>query len=118
MARRGIPLSPGYVSGSHWSLCDMCGSQFRAEDLQVTWDNFWVCDEDFELRHPQDFLRVRPEVITVDDPVRPENTDNVIATTFESSSLQGKSAVVGYAVVGLAKAGNDLIPQGTFNNTI
>jgi len=82
MARRGIPRSPGYVSGSHWAVCDSCGFQFREDQLIETWDNYWVCDDDFEVRHPQDFLRIQPEQIAVDEPLRAEDLSNLSATAL------------------------------------
>lgn len=119
MAQRGVSLNPGYRSGSHWAVCDQCTGQFRAEDLQETWDHFWVCDEDFESRHPQDFLRVRAETITVQQPIRLDNTDNIVSTSFQEGA-NGYSAVAGLAVAGLSKCGKDRnddmqIPEGTFN---
>ena len=110
MAKRGVPLSPGYKSGSHWATCDEDGFQYRAEDLKETWDGRWVNDQDYEPRHPQDFLRVRAEVISVRQPIRPENTDNVVA----GANFANTSAVSGVAEAGLAIAGtDDGIPTAT-----
>ncbi len=122
MARRGVTLSPGYRPGSHWATCDRDGFQYRAEDLKETWDGLWVNDEDYETRHPQDFLRVKSERISVTQPIRPENTSNLIDEPFESAA-NGYSALVGFAVVGKAEVGKErnidmLIPSGTFNNAI
>lgn len=122
MARRGVTLNPGYVPGSHWALCDQCGSQFRAKELKETWDHFWVCDEDWEARHEQDFLRVRPEVITVRDPIRPENTSNTIdaaqtigAITTTAAQFANTSAIAGVAEAGLSICGtDDGIPTADF----
>jgi len=121
MARRGIPRSPGYVSGSHWAVCDSCGFQFRAEVLMETWDGRWVCDDDFEVRHAQDFLRIRPEQIAVDEPLRAEQLGNIApATTLGpvTTSAPGfgdTSAVAGVAEAGSAIAGtDDGIPTATF----
>ena len=111
MARRGVPLSPGYKSGSHWAVCDSCGFQFREEILMETWDGRWVCDDDFEVRHPQDFLRIKPEQISVDEPLRADSTSNLVSgATFGTSS-----AVAGVAEAGRAIAGtDDGIPTATF----
>ena len=121
MAKRGIPLSPGYRSGSHWAVCDFCGFQFRAEVLLETWDHFWVCDDDFEVRHPQDFLRAKTEKIAADQPLRPDSTSNIApTTTLGPVTTQGPffantSAVSGAAEAGLAIAGtDDGIPTATF----
>ncbi len=82
MANRGVSLNPGYRPGSHWSLCDFCGSQFRAEELRLTWDGFYACNDDFEVRHPQDFLRAKEDKISADQPLRPENTSVAVQVSF------------------------------------
>lgn len=124
MAKRGVSLNPGYHPGSHWAFCDYCWHQFRAEDLQKTWDNLWACDEDFENRHPQDFLRVRAEVISVHEPIRIENTSLTVtsattigAVTTTAADFANTSAVAGAAEAGLAICGtDDGIPTATFGN--
>ncbi len=98
MAKRGISLNPGYRSGSHWAVCDSCGFQFRAEDLRQTWDNHWVCSDDFEVRHPQDFLRVKAEKITVEQPIRPDDLSNAVLE-FPSIDSRIGVAVVDYVMV-------------------
>ena len=56
-----------YPDLGNWNaLCDSCGRKFKALDLKRRWDGLMVCTEDFELRHPQDFLRVQKERISVD----------------------------------------------------
>lgn len=110
MAKRGISRSPGYKAGSHWAICDSCGFQFRAEELKETWDHRWVCDDDFEVRHPQDFLRVKEEKISVDQPIRPEGS----TATSSGFSLV---AIAGLAVADENVAG-DSVPGGTFNMEI
>lgn len=52
--------------GNWNALCDSCGRKFKALDLRKRWDGLMVCEEDYELRHDQDFLRVQKEKITVD----------------------------------------------------
>jgi len=118
MAKRGVSLNPGYRSGSHWAICDSCGFQFRASELKETWDSRWVCSDDYEPRHPQDFLRIKKEKISVDQPIRPDYITNIINTNFD-----GSRAIAGIAIAGVAIAGKstpyDVIPQGTFNpNTL
>ena len=121
MARRGVPRSPGYISGSHWFTCDSCGFQFRESEGMETWDGFWVCDDDFEVRHPQDFLRIRPEQISVSEPLRAEDISNVAPdttlgpVTTKGAFFANTSAVAGSAEAGLAVCGtDDGIPTATF----
>lgn len=43
------------------AICDRCGFKFKASELKKTWDNLYVCEDDWEPRHPMDFLRGRPD---------------------------------------------------------
>ena len=43
------------VSYEYNVLCDVCGFKKKASQLKKRWDGFWVCLEDWELRHPLDF---------------------------------------------------------------
>jgi hypothetical protein len=52
--------------GNWNALCDSCGRKFKALDLKKRWDGLMVCQEDYENRHPSDFLRVQKEKINVD----------------------------------------------------
>ena len=122
MSKRGVSLNPGYISGSHWAICDRCGSQFRAEDLRETWDNLWVCEDDWETRHPQDFIRVKAERISVDQPIRPEDTSNLIASAQTIGSITTTAATFGHTsgVASIAEAGRAIcntreLLAGTFS---
>jgi len=54
------------ILGNWNALCDSCGRKFKALDLQKRWDGLMVCKEDWEQRHPSDFLRVQKEKINVE----------------------------------------------------
>lgn len=54
------------ILGNWNALCDSCGRKFKALDLQKRWDGLMVCKEDWEMRHPSDFLRVQKEKINVE----------------------------------------------------
>lgn len=46
--------------------CDRCGFQRKSSQVVKTWDNFIVCAPStgktcFETRHPQDFVRSKPD---------------------------------------------------------
>lgn len=68
----------GYIPGDFWRICDRCGFKTRASQTFRTWDGLYVCAEDFETRHPQDFVRGRKDVQNVPDP-RPESVDVFIS---------------------------------------
>lgn len=66
-----------YIPGDFWRICDRCGFKKRANQTFRTWDGLYVCSEDFESRHPQDFVRGRKDNQIVPNP-RPEPIDNLV----------------------------------------
>lgn len=69
-----------YKSGDWNLICDVCGKKMKASHARHRWDGLIVCDEDFEHRHAQDFLRVKSDKITVPY-TRPVPTDIFRYTT-------------------------------------
>lgn len=61
-----------YIPGDHWVVCDVCGFEYRQSQIRVRWDGLAVCPEDYEARHPQDFVKARKEDISAKGIVRPE----------------------------------------------
>ena len=49
-----------YKHGAYNAICDICGFKYKSSQLIRRWDNAYVCKKDFEVRHPQDLIRVRP----------------------------------------------------------
>lgn len=74
----GKSRNPGYNPGDHWGICDVCGFAYRQKDLRLRWDNAVVCKNDWEIRHPQDFLKARSENPSPKGLVRPEPEDQFI----------------------------------------
>ncbi len=50
-----------FKKGSSNALCDSCGFEFKREELRKRWDGMYVCAQDWETRHPLDFLRAKGE---------------------------------------------------------
>ena len=63
----------GQWPGTWATICDVCGFRFPSDQLKLRWDGLRVCKDDFETRHPQDFIRIREEKIAPDW-VRPKET--------------------------------------------
>lgn len=110
-ARGKKTRNPGWRAGDHWVQCDRCASAIRSSDAMVTWDNLIVCPDDWEIRHPQDFVRGRADDIAAKEPRRSESGDIFVSTCSSSS-------VTGIAIAGCAKAGfllgSSEIPPSTF----
>jgi hypothetical protein len=50
-----------YVSGEWQVYCDVCQRPLLASESRKRWDGLIVCKDDYEVRHPMDFIRVKPE---------------------------------------------------------
>ena len=58
---KGWNYSPG-----EWRLiCDVCGIKYKSSESKFRWDGLITCPKCFEHRHPQDYLKARPDKITV-----------------------------------------------------
>ena len=67
------------------AVCNRCGFKFKASQLRETWDHLWVCPEDWEPRHPQDFVRG----VKDQDPVpftNPEPADVHVSVIYDYGS--------------------------------
>lgn len=67
-----------FTSGEYNAICDVCGFKYKASELTRRWDGLMVCKEDYEPRHPQDFIRPIPDQQKLEW-TRPEATDTFIA---------------------------------------
>lgn len=47
-----------FVSGQWNCICDVCGKRYKIGQMRKRWDGLLVCDQDYELDHPQKYLRV------------------------------------------------------------
>ena len=54
-----------YLSGDHNITCDVCSKKIKMSEAKLRWDGFLVCKDDYEMRHPQDFVRARQDKISV-----------------------------------------------------
>ena len=51
-----------YLKLGDWNACcDVCGFKFKASQLQRRWDGYMVCAADYEQRHPQDLIKLKPD---------------------------------------------------------
>lgn len=86
---------PAYIKGDFWRICEECGFKKRASETMKRWDGLYVCREDFEERHPQDFVKGRADIQTVPDP-RPESvaaTIGPLTTTVSAAANPGATSI-------------------------
>lgn len=90
-------MSADYFVPGQWNaICDLCGRKYKSGELRSNWKKQMVCTRCWEPRHPQDFVRARPDNMQVPWS-RPEQADNFAST--------GHSAIAGVAIAGKAIAG-------------
>lgn len=84
--------NPGYIPGDYWMVCDRCGFDYRQSEMRQTWDGLWVCQKDWEPRHPQDFVKGIPDHQEV--PVaRPAESQTQATTTLLGARTTGETYV-------------------------
>ena len=55
-----------YFKAGEWNIrCMVCDRKIKSGSIMKRWDGLLVCPEDYENRHPMDFLRTRQERINV-----------------------------------------------------
>jgi hypothetical protein len=97
-----------YKPGVWNAICDVCGFEFKSDKMKKRWDGLMVCSDDFELDHPQKYLRVREESQSVPW-VRTEPEDTFVFVCY----LYAISAYAGLAEAGCAQAGVTTLPYTT-----
>ena len=95
---------PRYESGNFKVICDVCGRDFRASEVQQRWDGLIVCPKDWETRQPQDFVRGVADKI-VPPFTRPDQDEQFITTACTTLTSQG---LAGVGAAGCARAGSDM----------
>lgn len=73
-------MADEYKPGNWLAICDVCGFEYFNDELQKRWDGLMVCRKDYETRHPQEFMRGRPERTIPWS--RPEQPDTIIDVPY------------------------------------
>lgn len=93
------PITPGWSIGKWLVLCQVCGLKKTNDQIRKRWDGLLVCQDDWEPRHPQEFVRPRPDDQSVPF-TNPEPADVFVDVTFDQTG-----------------AHHD-IPSGTFDGSL
>lgn len=97
----------GAWPGTWATVCDVCGFRFPSNQLKLRWDNLMVCKDDWEIKHPQLFVKVSPEEIAPPW-VRPSPQPQYLLYC----TLITRQGVAGLGVAGCATAGvNNNLPN-------
>ncbi len=89
---------PRWDSGDWLAICDSCGRKYKASSLRLRWDGLMVCQQDFEMRQPQDFVHGVADQIAPPW-TRPETSDQFATyCTFNGTSCYADWAVADCAI--------------------
>lgn len=97
--------------GDHNIICDVCGFKKKSSDIRERWDGLFVCEEDWEQRHPQDFIRGMPDDQSVPF-ARPDSDASQTVTDVGGNTLVGDAnvnTIVGDANVTLTLGTDDQV---------
>lgn len=50
-----------FTLGDYNAVCYECGRKKKASTLKKHWRGYYVCEQHWEPRHPQDFVGVQPQ---------------------------------------------------------
>jgi len=110
---KGHTRNPGYIPGDHWVECDVCGFEYRQSVMRERWDNLVVCPADYEVRHPQDFVRG-----VEDNQAAQGIVNSPTEQTFVTGICTTRSVIAGRAIAGCAIIGFEdnysQVPTSTF----
>ena len=75
-----------YDKGNWKAICDVCGRLYKASMLQKRWDGLMCCDDDWEIRQPQDFVKGQADH-QIAPWLRDESSNNFIPIAFTFPSV-------------------------------
>jgi len=89
-----VRIKDNYKHGDHNRICDRSGFKVKASRTSHEWNGLIVRVEDWEPRHPQDFVRGVPDRQSVDDP-RPGAADTAVgtSTTLDADELPAQTVL-------------------------
>jgi hypothetical protein len=76
-----MSYTPRYDHGNWIADCDICGRKYKANELIKRWDGLMCCEDDWEIRQPQDFVRGVADT-QIAPWLRPEPQDQFIPIHF------------------------------------
>jgi hypothetical protein len=96
-------MARNYFKSGEWNVfCMVCNRKIKAGQMMKRWDGLLVCPDDYDNRHPMDFLRARQERISV------PFTSDTSFTLFDGPNYpqypfctqEGSSGIPSWAVAG------------------
>lgn len=94
-------MARNWFKSGEWNVwCMVCNRKIKSGESLKRWDGLIVCKDDYENRHPLDFLRARQERITVPfaAPTSFDEFDGPDYPEYPFCTAMGSSGMAGWAV--------------------
>jgi hypothetical protein len=95
-----------YYKSGEWNIrCMVCDRKIKSGSIMKRWDGLLVCPDDYENRHPMDFLRARAERISVPFTYQSsfDQFDGPNYPPYPYCTPEGSSGIAGWATAGCAR---------------
>lgn len=83
-------MSDDFRPGDHWVISSRSGRKIRASQARTEWTGAVVAADEFEERHPQEFVRSLPDRQAAGPPIRPRPP--IVSVGPASTSLTAAAA--------------------------
>jgi len=81
-----------YRAGEWLAICDQCGREYNASELQLQWDGLRTCRQCWDYRNPQELIR------PVADPVPPQWTRPWVPVYINAPNQYNTRAMTTFAM--------------------
>lgn len=96
-------MARNWFKNGEWNVwCMVCNRKIKSGEVLKRWDGLLVCPEDYENRHPLDFLRARQERISVpfSAPTDFNQFDGPDYPVYPFCTATGSSGIPSWAIAG------------------
>lgn len=104
-----------YDKGDWIAMCDVCGRKYKASVLKKRWDGLMCCEDDWEIRQPQDFVRGIPDT-QIAPWLRSEPSNSFIPIHFTPPAVLIQ--VAGTATLSIAIVKKDYTDKDLINGSV
>jgi hypothetical protein len=114
-----------YRHGDFYRICDRSGFKVHASETRREWNGLIVRKQDWEPRHPQDFVRAKPDHQAVYHPRVGSETSLDLETTLDAAEASGQTVLSVASTANFAAAqtifvqlDNDTYHQSTISSFV
>lgn len=109
-----------YVHGAHNKLCDRTGFKVKSTATMPEWTGSIVRWQDWEPRHPQDFVRGVRDLQAVSDPRPGSSSHTASETSLDADELPGQTVISVASTTGVTIGDSVIVflDDGTHLSTI